>query len=531
MRLLATTLLSASLAFAQPQPPPARIEGRVLSTTGDPIPKATVSIVPATPPGPVVYTRPKRYSATTRDDGTFAVEDMAPGRYRYFATSDAYSPAATQPPTLTLVAGQHLEDLEITMIPMGALSGRVLDEDGNGMPDISVDAVHLGYKQERRVLTGTAASATTDVRGFYRFPHLPPGSYTVLAEIPRTPADTSAPEAYVDTIYPHALDPREALTVDLPSGAVRENIDIRLRKERVYALRGKLVGPAGAPVAAARVRLQSRDGTYANAQPVQATTSPGGSFSFSRLLPGDHLLYVSPPQQNLNGRLNVSIGKENVEGLTFPLVAATPLQGAVRDENGMPLASDKPLSLTLLEPLGADIVPMVPSARVEDDGSFTIEGAAPSRFQINLTPPPGYYLQSIHFLGRDITHDLLDLTAGVPGPLEIVLSSKAAAIAGVVRNSRAETVPEVTVTLADPWGGSHTARTDQYGAYHFSELAPGEYQLAAWDTENTGLLTNPNFRALFASQSETAKLSEGEQTSTELKLISRERIAAARTRF
>src|SRR5688500_12073500 len=59
---------------------------------------------------------------------------------------------------------------------MGAISGSVQDEDGKGIPGVTIIASNIR-------LTGLNSSRYTNVDGSYRFPVLLPGEYQIKAEL------------------------------------------------------------------------------------------------------------------------------------------------------------------------------------------------------------------------------------------------------------------------------------------------------------------------------------------------------------
>src|SRR5690606_36556767 len=57
----------------------------------------------------------------------------------------------------------------------GTVAGQVTDEQGGALPGVAVTATHIE--------TGTASTSVTDSSGLYSFPLLPPGVYSVAAEL------------------------------------------------------------------------------------------------------------------------------------------------------------------------------------------------------------------------------------------------------------------------------------------------------------------------------------------------------------
>jgi sarcosine oxidase gamma subunit len=70
------------------------------------------------------------------------------------------------------------------------------------------------------------------------------------------------------------------------------------------------------------------------------------------------------------------------------------------------------------------------------------------------------------------------------------------------------------------------ANTDQSGSFQLSNLAPGEYRIAAWEDIEPGLAQNPEFRALFESKAAKVTLQESAHATVEIKLIGRDATVA-----
>ena len=75
-------------------------------------------------------------------------------------------------------------------------------------------------------------------------------------------------------------------------------------------------------------------------------------------------------------------------------------------------------------------------------------------------------------------------------------------------------------------GGIRPATTDQNGAFKFPSLAPGEYYVAAWDDLENGLAQSSEFVGHFNSDATAVKVAESGQANVDVKVMSRERIAA-----
>ncbi len=267
MRLLALVAVVATIAFAQQVPQPAagdsdkkpiRLEGRVVGVNGAPLRKANVHLQGSGAGVPVLQ--------TTDDAGKFVFDNVAPGRYTLSADKIGFLAARYGARTesgpavpLILAAGDEKKNLEIKMTPQGVLMGRVIDQDGDPIPNAQIMVARYGYIGGRRALfptsvglsSGGTAGANadpaaqvaaarallgggaqnTDDQGSFRIANLAPGRYYVSAD-PRPNrgilgmiavqgrggAPTPAGPANVITYYPSALEPRDASPVDVTPG-------------------------------------------------------------------------------------------------------------------------------------------------------------------------------------------------------------------------------------------------------------------------------------------------------------------------
>lgn len=107
--------------------------------------------------------------ADTDDRGRFVFRAVSAGTHRLVAQHDAFLRSAGQ--TLTMAPGQSIHDLVVAMTPTGVITGRVVDEYGDPVPDIYVRASR----------NDSTFEATTNDLGEYRLYGLSPGAYVVSA--------------------------------------------------------------------------------------------------------------------------------------------------------------------------------------------------------------------------------------------------------------------------------------------------------------------------------------------------------------
>jgi protocatechuate 3,4-dioxygenase beta subunit len=132
-----------------------------------------------------VEARPQDAVVWTDANGRFAFGYVPPGRYQVRAQKTGYQLAALgaetpyRPPAIiTLDAGGNRSGIAIRLQPFGAISGVVLDEEGDPVAGVQVSALTPGFQRRRRTLL-PRSGAMTDSRGRYRLNTLASGRYVV----------------------------------------------------------------------------------------------------------------------------------------------------------------------------------------------------------------------------------------------------------------------------------------------------------------------------------------------------------------
>ncbi len=552
-----------------------RVEGTILSLNGEAVRKATVRLQGT---GGQPGQPPVSYIETTDKGGKFVFEDVLPGRYflsadklgfataRYGARSNTGFPMATP---LNLTAGMEVKDLAIRMTPQGVIAGKVVDQDGDPVVLVQVQAMHFTYIGGRKRLQPSGGTTTNDL-GEYRLINLAPGRYYVNATDRRTVPNFTqerrgrageVPEGNVTTYYPDAADVSSAVAVDVTAGGEMRGMDIRLLQAKLYNVRGKTMTASGVPPSAFLTLTRKESDRNLPAVLNGGGTSqlrPDGTFEFRNIIPGTYVLQLgqansingnTPP--DLTGRLEVTVGDSNIDDLVLPLVPHPEITGKVTLEDGDIATLVKPAQKTPGAVIAGNAVRLQPgrlaltlnqtesgpsggsSAQVQEDGTFRFSGVGLSKYALNLLSlPQGMYLKSARFGGQDVTNALIDTTSGTGGTLELVLSSKGAEVTGSVQNEKGQASAGVLVTLwpkvpdPGPLGGIQPALTDQNGGFRLRGIAPGDYYLTAWEDLDAGLALSPDFLNRFTAEASAITLAEGGHESRDLKLIPGDRVAA-----
>jgi len=499
------------------------------------------------------------YATTSDAEGKFVFEDVAPGTYWLSADRTGFleqgygarGPLLKGSP-LKLTAGQRRDDVVMKLTPQSFLYGKVTDEDGDIMPNAQVLVYRAGTGRKQAPPVG---SSTSQDDGSFVIGNLMPGRYYLSAAEGRRdddqdPTDRKLTESYITTYYPSVSGVTGATAVEVTAGVEVRGLEIRLRRARIFRIRGKavntLTGGSGASVSLKLTALD--ESASAGRMEVGAVTGKDGLFEFEGVAPGRYAIAAGgammsftmvggadgfelkrPAPEPLMGRTVVQVADQNVDNLVLALGEGVEITGAIRMAGGDAARPSPWPSLVLASASpGADFA--MP-AQVKPDGTFHIQHIVPDGYSIQVNGlPDSVYVKSARFGGRDITGEDLSLTSGAGGVLEIELSPDAATLSGIVRGADGEGAAGATVQVCQDPDTVKFATADENGEYKIGGLPPGDYKLLAWEEVDQGLSTDAGFRSHFAAQSEAVKLTERGHSTVELKLIAREAIEAEAAR-
>jgi hypothetical protein len=127
----------------------------------------------------------------------------------------------------------------------------------------------------------------------------------------------------------------------------------------------------------------------------------------------------------------------------------------------------------------------------------------------------------------DVLADGLEIAAGSPAPLDVVLSSKAGQISGTVLDPRTQkAAPGMTVVLVpqekerrDHESFYRSSNTDPAGGFTFKSLTPGEYRVYCWEDAEFGAWMDPDFLKPQEGRGEAVSIQEGARQTVQINLI------------
>jgi hypothetical protein len=512
------------------------IEGTVVNAgTGEPIRKAQVTAVSLERGG-------ARESAATDSSGRFTIEGVDPGRWRLLASRNGFAESrggSQQTSTIvTVAAKQKVRNIVLKLAPAAVISGRVLDEDGEPMLYVQVQALRITYGRGGRRLA-PADSATTDDQGQYRLFGLRAGNYFVRAMSPgaavarglrRAAPGDAQDEGYAPQFYPGALDTTQAIVIPVRAGDEQHGIDFRFTPTRMVRVRGRVAGAAGGRGRGIMVGLASRR-EGASESPIFTGSDDTGAFEIRGVVPGsyDLIAFQGGREGAMSAWRQIEVGESNVDGIELALKPGADLKGQVRVEasgSGItpPSAANARISLSSDGPSMPFNAPR--PATVEEDGSFVLNGAGEGVYRLDISPlPADCYIKSIRAGGVETVDGRIVVGSSGSGLIEVVLSAAGGRIEGTATDGD-HPVADATVVLApdgarrDRYGLYLDVKTDQSGHFAFSGVAPGSYTLLAWDEIESGAWRDPAVLDRYSKQGKQIRVDENSrQSSVEVAVI------------
>lgn len=484
--------------------------------------------------------------ATTDADGRFEIRELAAGRYTMTASKGGFvtlqygqrRPGESGTP-LELADGQVLDKLLIGLPRGSVISGRVTDEFGEPVANAAVMAMRYAYAGGARRLVPAGARDTTDDQGQYRLFGLPPGDYFVSANL-RTREVTDPgddPSGYAPTYFPGTPDPGEAERVRLGLAQENSSVSFGLVATRLVSVSGQVLGSTGGPPPGGSVVLMppgNARGAAAFRPGGGGRIDTSGAFRIANVAPGRYQLQARTGVRGEGefARIDVTVGAEDVAGLTLVTAPAGRLSGTVVTDTGAPLPSSAQPIQVAARPATPDAAPALGGGgggRIAGNGTFELGNITDPRV-IRVTVPQGWMLKSVTLNGQNITDTPIDVGPGqhVAG-LRVEITQKVGTLTGTVLDARKQPVLDATVVLfaADERlrtfqsRFTRTARPDQQGTIRITGLPPGDYMAVALQGLEEGQASDPEFLTSIEELATRLSLEEGESRALTLDLRQR----------
>ncbi len=421
--------------------PGARVEGRVVTRRGDPVPDAEVFLAERAPrEGAPQVPRERTPDATTDRAGQFVLGDLPAGEPKHLVVAAA----GHRTEVVLGVRPPPPEPLLVRLDPVATLRGRVVDEE-----DVPVAGarVHVEWRfvlpnDPLRRPSGDLVerTATSGGDGAFEVADVPPGTVTLA-------------------VSAEDLVPVDGVEVQVPRGDDEPELVLVLREGA--RLEGQVMTDAGDPVAGVRISGEARTGV----------SDAEGRYAIGGLTLGEEAFRLFHPDYPRQERV-VSI-EEGLNVLDFELPAGTEVTGRVTDTSGDPVVGAT-VELTSLDRFRGSRY----RERSGEDGGFRLAPVAAGRYR--LQGEADGFAAGGDGIAVTVASDPVE-------DLELVLV-RGAIVHGAVTGLTEAELAQVAVSAHGPEGEERPARTDAEGRYEVvGPLAPGPWRLRAalWDGERS----------------------------------------------
>jgi len=360
---------------------------------------------------------------------------------------------------------------------------------------------------------------------------------------------------YTTTYYPGVADENSARPIDVQPGADLRGIDLLVSPQQSYRVRGRVVDSRTGqppPTASVSINVQTPDpssillggflGAASNYRPAD------GSFEFQNVSAGTYTVSASipnPPQQrpvdfnNLSpaerqaysqslqaaelarpkASVTAKVVNGDVDGVLLTLGVSGSLTGRIRVES----AAGAPAGLGFVRvqlrggpgPANDILSGGGPQSRpVTAEGTFRIDNVWPGEYRLLVGGlPQGFYVKEARLGETDVLNGPLGFTGADLRALDLLISSNVGTLDGATVDAAGQPMPGAQVVLI-PTNRERAELfrpvvADLNGRFSISNIAPGEYTLAAWEALEPNAFFDPNAIRQAESAGKAVRIGEG----------------------
>lgn len=510
--------------------------------TGSPLPRALVEI-------------PGEEAALTGPDGKFSFS-LPAGTVQIMATKPGYlmphekprewqylrfSMEEPQMPFSSTEMGPQNDKVVLTLLPEAVLFGQAIGNDGEPLERAGVEAFTFTSRQGHRILV-SGGTASTDEDGNFRMAGLAAGEYYVrvkpqkisgqLAEVEMPGSRQSYPSI---VYYPDAASFSGAMPVKLNSGQ-RLELHFSLKTQAAFKVSGRVVANSRWKQLTPPLIVEASGEPLFTPDKFDPTT---GEFEFHAVPSGTYQIEsngTSLEDRPLRNLQNLVVTRPITDlqillrlGIDIPVVVRTEFTQLRRQDLCTPIrkavsdCSDSFLAHVRLQPeddfhTGFSFRP----GFGEEPGSLVIRGVLPGRYRAVASVSLGgaVYLQSLRSGAADLLReDLVVPEDGLAPPVEAVLRDDGAALSVKIRAEK--NVQQATVVVEREGEARNAERRIVSGnmAVAFAGLAPGNYQVFAFDSIEDLNYAEPSVLAKYSAQAGAITLAPNGNSSITVDLI------------
>jgi hypothetical protein len=509
---LLVALLSQAQAPLPATPGNATIRGHIVRADGLPLARAEVRLGSLEPP-----VAPR--TSITDETGSYEFSQLPAGRYLVFASKTGFvarefgqTSTAESGQPIVLAARETRERVDIVLPRHSAITGRILDENGDPIEGINVSVRALQSSGGRTRLTSVAGVAPrrTNELGRFRVYGLQPGDYVICADVGPTGSDDLP--GYPATCFPGTINPLEAQRLHVGAGEDVLNLEFALAPSRTARITGRTFTASGEPTQASVQMRPSWRSTGALADAIGARVESDGSFEFANVPPGEYVIQAFKGVEM--GWQLVTVQASDVTDVAVTTLPGSTIAGRVVFENGeAPAAREMDLTITPADPDQTPFVGAASRADIHDDWTFEITDViGPGRLRV-ARAPAGWAASRVIVNGLDAVDAVIPFGAQSQSltDVQILMTNKITRLTGTVIDAG-----RAVVAFSDDrdrwYQGSRflaVARATPAGRFAIEGLPGGTYLVTAIDRfPDSDEWEDPNFLGPLAARATRIALTD-----------------------
>ncbi len=502
MKLCLAALFTMWSVFAQPS---ATVRIHVVNSVNkSPIPGAKVAV------GSVAKSDGPELEGRAGDDGVSDVKATFTGRCFVRVTSRGYRAigAGIIGNVVDITPGQ-VNDVTVEMLPLGVLTGRVLDQYGDPVRRAIVSTLAKEHDPRQGEYYSSLFAANTDDRGEYRIAGMEPGSYYMAIEYKASDELYYAsrrlfqsPEFGGFVLYPDAPDLATAQQVKLGAGETIRLSDAHLTLRRAVKISGEIKAEK---LDRAFVRIEPPGPRLSRHQSASTGTSVAEDGHFTlEALPGTFTVKAGDASGR-NAEVVIEARDKDITGLALTLGAGYTVNGRIVVDGPDRLDFSKLIFNFTAGPIKLDAGGMFQTSVGQKNLTYMIQGL-----------PEDWYVKSLRVAGREITGRNFQIESG-DSDLVLTVSPRGARLE--IAPQAAGGSPEPMMVAVLPERGivdetsvhSSQSPPDPSGSWLVHGLPPGEYRIFLLDVSNWQWLYRPDvLRDKYRELAPLVTVAEGE---------------------
>jgi hypothetical protein len=435
----------------------------------------------------------------------FRFENVNPGDYRLCASGAGYLESFFGArgvndwgTVIHLARKQTLSGQNINLTHESVITGRIVDENGDPVPGVEVNAISQFWMHGHKIYGYEAADVTNDT-GAYRLAGISPGRLYIRA----TPQNDSfveqpgeTPVSLVALFYPDASVLPGATAVEVHAGDNLDGINFLLRPRPAFHIRG-VIKPEDEPDALSRYRVAAAlPASSGDLLDFEGEIEDDGVFDIPGLMPGAYDVQVRTDHGVVLAMTPAEVRTSDINTLSIRVPRHASVRGTLRSlDDGAAAPANSEVSLVPFDKgMESRIIGFVAK-----DGSFTINGVPPGKYRISVPrSQPGVYIKSVSSGATEVPGSAsFDIAEGGSPSLTVNLAADAGHVSGTVQSPAESTTNDYRIILVSQSNPSEPdlrmGTTDRTGHFIVATVPPGKYHAFAVSDFNTEVWWNPDF--------------------------------------